>query len=321
MNAMTLPQYLIESSVCLICFYFFYSWVLKKETFFQFNRFYLLFTALFSLSIPFFNFELAIGSGQSGFNNLVLPVISEAQNSHQTIITAVEEPTPFIISIGDIIRIIYFLGVFIMSLKFLDALFKVLQLIRGGHRRKQGREILVDTHSHVPASSFLVLFFGMQMIRIQKTSEVIMDHELVHVRQWHSLDVILMEVMVILKWFNPLIYLFRNSLRLTHEYIADRYVSGQMDKLTYANILLTHNATDQSDGLQHTFYSDIRQRLIMLGAGTSRSWHSIKMLGAIPILISLMTLFSFDFTEKLHLVNEGIEMLTTHLKNWSLLPY
>ena len=298
MTAITLPQYLIESSTCLVCFYLFYDMILKRETFFQFNRFYLLGTALFSLVIPLLSFEFSVAEAQSHFYAIALPAINKAQDSHQTMMTAVEGPTPFAISLGDLIRVIYYMGVFIMSLKFLDALFKVFNLIKSGHKKREGNEIIVKASSVVPASSFFSYIFWSAETESAETSQTIMNHELVHVRQWHSLDVIIMEIMVILNWFNPLIYLFRRSLRLTHEYIADRYVSSQMDKLTYANILLSHNFSDRVNALQHTFYSDVKQRLRMLGSGQSKQWQWLKLIGIVPIMMSLMTLFSFNFSVK-----------------------
>ena len=309
MTAITLPQYLIESSTCLVCFYLFYDMILKRETFFQFNRFYLLGTALFSLVIPLLSFEFSVAEAQSHFYAIALPAINKAQDSHQTMMTAVEGPTPFAISLGDLIRVIYYMGVFIMGLKFLDALVKVFNLIKSGHKKREGNEIIVKASSAVPASSFFSYIFWNAETESAETSQTIMNHELVHVRQWHSLDVIIMEIMVILNWFNPLIYLFRRSLRLTHEYIADRYVSSQMDKLTYANILLSHNFSDRVNALQHTFYSDVKQRLRMLGSGQSKQWQWLKLIGIVPIMMSLMTLFSFNFSEKIDFVTEGMELV------------
>ncbi len=309
MNTLTLPQYLIESSICLICFYAFYELILKKETHFQFNRFYLLLSALFSISIPFLNFQLSVDGSSNTFNDFVLPVITGAQNSHQTFVTSVEEPSPFIISVGDVIRIIYLLGVFMMSIKFLEALLNVIRMIQVGHKKREGKEIIIDTAGNTPASSFFSYIFWNGDNRESHVGKTIMEHELVHVRQWHSLDVILMELMVILKWFNPLIYLFRRSLRLTHEYIADRYVSGLTDRLTYANVLLTHVPQESRSGLQHTFYSDIRKRVEMLSRGESNGWRCLRILGFVPLLLCLMTLFSFDFTDRIEFVSEGMDSI------------
>ncbi len=309
MNHLSLPQYLIESSICLCSFYALYYLLLKKETFFQFNRFYLLLTALISLGIPFLNFEWITTGNSIMFDNVIIPALSSVQTSHETFIASVEEPSRFVISVGDIIRSLYFLGLFIMSLKLFDALFKVFNMISKGRKVKHKDGTLVTNVENVPSSSFFSFIFWNINGKSNQAKKIIMDHELVHVRQWHSLDVIFMELMVILKWFNPLIYLFRRSLKLTHEYIADRYVSSQSSKYEYATVLLNQFEKGKVNGIKHTFYSDIKERLHMMSQSRSKLWKLTKFLAVIPIAFTLIGLFSFNFVDSITMVKEGMTKL------------
>jgi len=311
MNHLTIPQYLIETSVCLIAFYLLYVLLLKKETFFQLNRFYLLGSALSSVIIPFVDFNLAYTTDAIAMTDYMLPIITKAQTSHMSLVESVESPSPLIISVGDIIRLIYGLGVLIMTLKFLDAIFKVISMIGRGSKEKMGENTLVSHTSGVPSSSFFSYIFWNKNDD-KKSSDVhttIINHELVHVRQWHSLDVICMEILVILKWFNPLIYLFRKSLRLTHEYIADRYMAEQTDKLTYAHILINQNQGDSKLPLSNTFYSDIKERLQMMSQNSSSYWRLTKGLMIVPVFVGLLSLFSFNFTDHIPGIADGMEQI------------
>ena len=114
-----------------------------------------------------------------------------------------------------------------------------------------------------------------------------------------------------MKWFNPLIYLFRKHLRLTHEYIADQYVSDQIeDRIGYANILLTHSQEATQHPLSHTFYSSIRDRLKMLGHQGSSKWSLAKLTLLIPVVISLVALFAFDLSDEFDSYSQGVDEIS-----------
>jgi len=112
----------------------------------------------------------------------------------------------------------------------------------------------VETQTNFPAASFFGYIFWNQQITDEQ--QLILEHEKVHIRQWHSLDVLLMEICVIIKWFNPLIYWFRNALKATHEFIADQYVIQQKSNVgEYATLLVNQHKQQVTTPLTNTFYS------------------------------------------------------------------
>lgn len=299
----SIPQYLLESSICLIAFYGFYHYFLRKETFFQFNRFYLLGASLFSVILPIIDITIAQQAQTGGNMTAIVPLVQYSSVVQKTLQSNIESSTFYSVSIGDLIRIIYYIGIFLMALKFLHSLFEILEMIRKSNKLKSSDHIKLKTDNNIPASSFFSYIFwndDENDFEIDHTKNTILDHELVHVKQWHSLDVIIMELLVILKWFNPLIYLYRNSLRKTHEYIADAYVSQSMgDKLTYAQILLKHNQPQYPQQITNTFYSFVRDRIEMLATKNSSALAKLKPLLIIPIGFMLMSLFSFNLADRL----------------------
>lgn len=300
MNHISIPQYLLESSFCLVILYAFYYLLLKKETHFQFNRAYLISSALFSLIIPVVNIDFSKASHLTGANQM-FPILSTVDafqlGINQTI---TQQNNALNISVADVITWIYMAGLFIMALKLASGLFKLFSIINRSPKMKDVDHTLLISND-VPASSFFsYIFWQDKHDKNDKVQKTIMDHEMVHVRQWHSLDVIVMEIMVIVKWFNPLIYLFRNSLKQTHEFIADKYVSEKMmDKVTYASILLTNKAATNLPPATNHFYGHIKERVKMLSAKKSKTVSQLKYLAAIPLALVLFSFFSFDLSDRL----------------------
>jgi len=300
MNHLSIPQYLLESSFCLVIFYAFYHLLLKKETHFQFNRAYLISSALFSLIIPVVNIDFSKASHLTGADQM-FPILSTVDafqlGINQTI---TQQNNALHISVADVITWIYMAGFFIMALKLASGLFKLFNIINRSPKMKDVDHTLLISND-VPASSFFsYIFWQDKHDKNDEVQKTIMDHEMVHVRQWHSLDVIVMEIMVIVKWFNPLIYLFRNSLKQTHEFIADKYVSEKMmDKVTYASILLTNKAATNLPPATNHFYGHIKERVKMLSAKKSKTISQLKYLAVIPLALVLFSFFSFDLSDRL----------------------
>jgi len=123
-NHLSIPQYLVESSFCLAIFYLFYMLFLKKETYFQFNRFYLIGTALLSLLIPIVNVDFNSASHITGAEQLypILHQVNDIQIGIQQ--TIAQESNILHISIADVINWVYLAGLFVMTLKLMNGLFK-----------------------------------------------------------------------------------------------------------------------------------------------------------------------------------------------------
>ncbi len=299
-NHISIPQYLLESSFCLAIFYLFYLILLKRETYFQFNRIYLIGTAFLSLFIPLINVDFSTASHLTGAEQLypILYQVNDFQIGIQQ--TIAQDSNILHVSIADMINWVYMAGFFIMSLKLFSGLFKLFGIINRSPKMKDQDHTLLISEDVPAASFFSYIFWRDKHDKSDPIQKTIMDHEMVHVRQWHSLDVIVMELMVIVKWFNPLIYLFRNSLKKTHEFIADKYVTDQMgDKIEYANILLNNSGPTHMPPMSNHFYGNIKERIKMLGTKESNRLQQFKYFAIIPMTIMLFSLFSFDLSDKL----------------------
>jgi hypothetical protein len=289
-------QYLFESSVCLTAFYLLYYTLLRKDTFFQFNRFYLLISAGLSLLIPVLQINIVPNfDDQPLAMSKILPMLENYNVQYASVLNAVEEPILWTMSVGDFVSLLYKLGVFLFGIKLLSGLFKMYDLIKASKatHRPEYTMLRPKDENYLASSFFSYIFWNDTK---DSKSKIIIDHELVHVKQWHSIDVVLMELMVVVKWFNPLIYLFRNSLRKTHEFIADKYVSEQLgNKYTYAQFIVNENQDDKPN-LSNAMFSFVKERLVMLNVKQSSKWGIVKYTMIIPVFASLLMLFSFNMS-------------------------
>jgi hypothetical protein len=294
----SVTQYLLESSIGLALFYALYYFLLRRETFFQFNRVYLLLMPAVSLTIPLLHFEQA-AAPSSIAGEVLLPVIREATSAKLQIYGQLMAPTPaFSLSLADILLGLYFTGALFMLSRLSLRLLALQRRIRRSRREQKGRYTLLTPDRDIPASSFFSYVFW-KGDGLPEAKRIILEHELVHVRQRHSVDVLLMECYLILKWFNPLVYAYRTALQQVHEYIADAYVSRELgSRHTYAQFLALQRMGHSCHPLANTFAAHLRSRLQMLAQRASAPWRVVKYLSVLPVTVLLVVLFAFNLSEQ-----------------------
>ncbi len=317
-----ISQYILESGIGLLVFYGFYYFLLRKETFFQLNRAYLLVTALVSILIPLVHFSLPVAEVTSGFSDMETPIFEPTylpelvQQWHATAPVVWEpleaaQPAPGF-TFGQLLWLIYAIGIAIMSFRFLQKFSVLSRLIRQANKSKEKGYTLVKT-KNIQAASFLGYLFWNEE---QADNDMILQHELVHIRQRHSLDVLCMEILVIVLWFNPLVYWYRNAIKEVHEYIADQEVVRKNSAYAYACLLVKSQKNNLPPHLFNTFHSFIKKRLLMLQNQPSSNWRLMKYLITMPILAALIIFFALDFSEKLpEEITEPFERAAEYVQN------
>ena len=216
---MSWAHYLLQVNIYLVIFYCFYKLLLDKETYFVLNRVYLVASALFSLAIPFLRFELF---SEKVVSDELYISVSELNNvvSNYAILPQTQDQYDW----GRLIVIIYLVGAFIYLLNFIYQLFAINQLFSKAENNHAfsffNRKAVAD---HLPERATVDL------------------HEDIHIKQLHTVDVIFFELIGIITWFNPVIYLFKKSIKNIHEYLADEAAAEfQGDKEMYSLLLLSH---------------------------------------------------------------------------------
>ncbi|AOM77647.1 M56 family metallopeptidase [Pedobacter steynii] len=290
---MSWAHYILQANIYLVLFYGFYKLFLAKETYFVLNRIYLISAGLCSLSIPFLRFEWF--SKQT----VVQPIYTGVDhlNDLMTQVSVISD-TPEKLNFGNLIVIAYLIGLAVFAVLFLYKLFKVHRLLQQEHT----------------GNAFS--FFRKKRIDESLPEVPTIDrHEEIHIRQLHTLDILFFELLGIFTWFNPIIYLYKHTIKNIHEYLADEEAAKfQGDKEQYALLLLSRAFGIAPNSLTNTFFNKslIKKRIFMLHKQRSKKTAILKYglflpLFAITLVLSSATIRS---NENIIAVTEEIPLNT-----------
>jgi len=210
--------YIVKVTTCLAIFFAFYKLFLENERMHTFKRFYLLAALISAFVIPALIFtEYVYVSPETSFE--VPPLDYQLEEFHTTVIA--EKTT----NLSTILWSIYGLGVLVFGFKFCQNLFII------GHRIRKNTKVKEQHIIHVllkeklaPHTFFNFIFFNKQKYTANEIPTAVVLHEKTHAHQKHSVDVLLMELVQVFFWFNPFVYLFKNVIKLNHEFLADHAV-------------------------------------------------------------------------------------------------
>ncbi|WP_100610122.1 M56 family metallopeptidase [Confluentibacter lentus] len=284
--------YILKSGTCLAIFYGFYKLVLEKESFHVFKRFYLLVSAVLAFVIPLITFTEYIEVVPQE-----MPLFFQESSITHTVIKA--KPINYM---PIILWSIYCLGVLLFSFKFLKNLSGIIYRIKRNPKFKNQSFINVLLQDLVIPHTFLsYIFLNKHKFEMHQIPKEVLLHEETHAKQKHSLDVLFIEILQILFWFNPLIYFIKHSIKLNHEFLADHAVLKQgVASSTYQNILLAFSSSDSyrdtpEPRLANAInYSSIKKRFTVMKTHTSKQAFWLRSL----ILLPLLALLIYSFSEK-----------------------
>ena len=270
-------DYSLKVILFQILFLAIYDLFLKKETFFQWNRAYLLGTSLISYVIPLIKIKRATEVIPQEF---VIALPEVVLNPSTVIEKSVTEPA----EVFDILGIVYWVGITIAAILFFVKLFKLKTVIQKNTKQKINQYFLVLLNSSNAFSFFNYIFLGNNIS--EENKQQIIEHELVHVQQKHSIDLLFFELQKIICWFNPMSYIFQRRITEVHEFIADAHSIKETDKTTYFNKLLAETFGVQHISFINPFFkhSLIKKRIIMLHKNRSKQLLKFKYLLLVPLL-------------------------------------
>lgn len=276
--------YLLKSSVALSILYTFYWILLRRETYFNLNRIYLILTLLISFISPLFEFSY-FGQASGKLVNIISPIIISS-NEQLGVISPKNNLS--------ILSIVYISGAVFFALKFLSNLSKIWYLYNRFPRvRYNGFKTVIVDGNISPFTFFSVLFLSRSDYEEGNNAELI-THEKSHKEHLHSIDVMLIELAAIVQWFNPFVWLIRIALKSEHEFIADSNVLEKgYDKATYQNLLFEKSLGVMGLGVtSHFNYSLLKTRLKMMTTKKSGSMAIAKYLVALPLILSISFLLT-----------------------------
>lgn len=190
---------------------------------------------------------------------------------------------------------IYWIGALVLALIFLFRLVHLRHLIHHSTPIQKEKYTLLE-HPNLQS----IFSFGRYIFNPKGRSihPMILEHELVHIRQRHSMDLLWMELLVIFCWFNPFIYLYRKNLKETHEFIADQSVVQQYGLLEYARLLVSQASSQKSPALGTPFAAFTKKRILTMKTKSINPWSRLRYGLILPLFLILMTAFALKRVEK-----------------------
>jgi len=281
----SLVIYLLKASALLGIFYLSYLFLLKRETTFELNRKYLLLGLITAGILPgiYFTRKVYIEASTQSFDFIPGSTVSQVQT---------EAPIDWWQIAGVIYLIIT--GLFIFRLCFqLSAVMRIIASHK--FQKMSGQKYLKTTKNQLPFSFFNYIIFNPDK-HSEKELELILEHEKVHAKQFHSVDILLVNLASCILWFNPFAWLYKKSVEQNLEFIADREtVNNKAEIKEYQHVLVKVSIANLKPALTNHFYqSFIKKRILMLNKKSSTHSPAWKLGLLMPLLLVFMLLFNVN---------------------------
>lgn len=283
-------EFLLKSSLCMLVLLSIYHLFLEREKMHWFNRFYLLTALIISLAAPFITVEI-------DSNKIIKPVAATAMALGKATIApsqsiAALPSTNYIITT---VWLLYGIVTFLMLIKFIK---NINHFIRKANKnpiiKYESATLVLVPEKTLPHTFLNYIFVNREDHEKNTIENELYAHELTHVRQKHTIDILFVELLKIALWFNPLLYFYKKAIQLNHEFLADEKVVSSFDNAVFYQKLLLEKAA-----IGNPFYlasnlnfSITKQRLLMMTKSTSKTKSTILKVGLIPVVIGLITFLS-----------------------------
>ena len=265
------------SSLLLAVYYLF----LQKEKMYRFNRFYLLFSLLFSYTVPF----ISVTSEMPRSANRMRSTIEATQQVLD--ISPKQESFNWI----NWVWIVYGAVTLILLVKTIISLLKIKNM-KGEKVVYQNQSIIITEEHISPFSFWNTIYAGKNYLTDNTIDSRIFLHEKSHLEQKHSIDVIIVEIIKVFTWFNPSVYFYKKAIIANHEFLADESVlKNDFNIKEYQNLILEEIISSQNYNLTHTFnFKNTKKRFIMMNTKKSKL-ADLKKVISIPVLMMAFGLF------------------------------
>ena len=293
-------DFLLKSAISLIVFLGFYYLILEREKIHKFNRFYLLISILISLIIPFVTFEFIefvetapVIQYDEPINIEKAEVVLNQNPTIEKVITAQES----IDYLPYVFWSIYVSISLIFLFRFSKNYFKLIvkSKINPSVKYKNASLILLEEKT-LPHTFLNFIFVNSEDFKNKNIEDELFAHEMVHVNQKHTLDILFIEFLKALFWFHPLFYLYKKAIQLNHEFLADEEIVNTYNNVPYYQNLLLHKSNGNTTIYlaSNLNYLITKKRLLMMTKNTSKKIALLKKVAAFPILAGLIYFFCIE---------------------------
>ena len=291
--------YILKSSVCLAIFYLFYRLLLARETFHRFNRFSLLGILLLSCLLPLV--EVSVKQETEVHQTMLtleqLLMMADAVNATEAGARA-ETATVIWIQVA---LLVYLAGIVFFAFRNVYSLVRLLMLLKSGKKedigsylpgRKERVTLIVHNCDIAPFSWMGYIVISRK--DLEENGREILIHELAHIHNRHSWDLLVADVCIFFQWFNPASWLLKQELQNIHEFEADETVIKEgVDAKQYQLLLIKKAVGTRLYSMANSFnHSKLKKRITMMLKEKSSPWARMKYLYVLPVAAITLTTFA-----------------------------
>jgi len=291
--------YILKSAVCLVLFYLFFKLLLSRETFHRFNRVALLGVLLLSLLIPCIEVTTRhqVEVQQAVLSIEQLLMMAEMENVVPAEVETGEwQQAPDSVSLSwiQIVLLVYLTGIVVLVCRNIYSLLCLIRLICSGKREKLERGITLVVHDQAIAPFSWMKYIVISRKDLEENGREILIHETAHIRNRHSIDLLIADVCIFFQWFNPGAWLLKQELQNIHEYEADETVINEgVNAKEYQLLLIKKAVGIRLYSMANSFnHSKLKKRITMMLKEKSNPWARLKYLYVLPLAAIAVTAFA-----------------------------
>ena len=291
--------YILKSSVCLVVFYLFYRLLLSRETFHRFNRVALLSILLLSCLLPLV--EVTVEE-QTEVHQTMMTLeqwlmLADMMNTADTTDLQAEEVTVTWIQVA---LLVYLAGILLFALRNGYSLLKLGGLLKSGRKENLskyidgGEKVTLIVHDRDIAPFSWMKCIVISEKDLDENGREILIHELAHIQNRHSWDLLVADICIFFQWFNPASWLLKQELQNIHEYEADETVIEKgVDAKQYQLLLIKKAVGTRLYSMANSFnHSKLKKRITMMLKEKSSPWARMKYLYVLPVAAITLTAFA-----------------------------
>ena len=297
MNMGTFLVYILKSAACLAVFYLFYKLLMSRDTFHRFNRFALLGLLVLSSVLPLV--EVSVNRPAPVHETMLtleqLLLLADVQAEGEV----VSQPTTALwvrVSL-----LVYLAGIIFFAVRNLWSLGRLAVLLRRGRLEQladwlpgRAENVRLVVHNHDIAPFSWMRYIVLSRKDLEENGREILIHELAHIRNRHSWDLLLADICIFVQWFNPAAWLLKQELQTLHEYEADETVLREgVDAKKYQMLLIKKAVGTRLYSMANSFnHSSLKKRITMMLKEKSNPWARVKYLYVLPLAALAVSAFA-----------------------------
>ncbi|GAA4271146.1 M56 family metallopeptidase [Aquimarina gracilis] len=282
--------YLLKVNLLISIFYLTYFLLLKRDTFFNINRHFFILGIIISILLPLVEFsEIIYIENPNTIISKEIPTTTQEFVLPNTI-SEVNQINWWFIG-----GIIYGLGLFLFSIRFSIQLISLSKLLNSSRSRSKDTFRLIEINQDIAPFSFFKYIVYNPTLHSDKELRMILKHEMIHAKQHHTIDLLLANLLTVVLWYNPFMWLYKKSLEQNLEFIADQETIKEVSSPKEYQLTMVNISSNHHIAITNNFYQSlIKKRILMINKQPSKRLNIIKF----GIILPILSLFLWSFNTK-----------------------